>query len=147
RSLDNSRDFPEGRGCQQLRAGSPFFRAFCDAGPGRRLVMTETGSLVPLNEGNDVYLVLDELMTFGLVWRELSAEAANEQTVVERIATGGLRAPRRFIVLNTGEGWWRNETVNMGFKLLEMGRGGRVLVPAANELVERTTGQVPTLLA
>jgi hypothetical protein len=109
--------------------------------------MTETVSLVPLNEGNDVYLVLDELMTFGRVWRELSEEAANEQTVLELIANGEFRRPTRVIVFNTAEGWSRDETVNIGFKLLEMSREGRVLVPAANELVERTTGQVPTLLA
>jgi hypothetical protein len=57
--------------------------------------MTETVSLVPLNEGNDVYLVLDELMTFGRVWRELSEEAANEQTVLELIANGEFRRPTR----------------------------------------------------
>jgi len=109
--------------------------------------MIETVSLVPLNEGNDVYLVLDELMTFGRVWRELSEEAANEQTVLELIANGEFRRPTRVIVFNTVEGWSRDETVDIGFKLLEMSRKGRVLVPAANELVERTTGQVATLLA
>ena len=54
--------------------------------------MIETVSLVPLNEGNDVYLVLDELMTFGRVWRELSEEAATEQTVLELIANGEFTA-------------------------------------------------------
>ena len=109
--------------------------------------MTDVVSLVPLNNGEDVYLVLDELMTFGRVWRELSEEAANEQTVLELIANGEFRRPVRVIVFNTHEGWSRDETVDIGFKLLEMSREGRVLVPSAKELVERVTGQVPTRLS
>ena len=108
--------------------------------------MTDTVSLVPLYEGNDVYLVLDELVTFGRVWRELSEEAANEQTVLELIANGGFHRPMRVIVFNTAEGWSRDDTVDLGFKLLQMNREGRVLAPAARELVERTTRQVPTLV-
>jgi len=109
--------------------------------------MSDTVSLVPLYEGNDVYLVLDELVTFGRVWRELSEEAANEQTVLELIANGEFRRPMRVIVFNTTEGWSRDETVDVGFKLLQMSREGRMLVPAASELVERTTGRAPALLA
>jgi len=110
-------------------------------------MVTDTASLVPLYESNDVYLVLDELVTFGRVWRELSEEAANEQTVLELIANGEFHRPMRVIMFNTAEGWSRDETVAMGFKLLQMSHDGRVLGEAARELVERTTGQVPTLLA
>ena len=67
--------------------------------------MTDTASLVPLYENNNVYLVLDELLTFGRVWRELSEEAANEQTVLELIANGEFNRPVRVIVFNTAEGW------------------------------------------
>ena len=66
--------------------------------------MTDTASLVPLYESNDVYLVLDELVTFSRVWRELSEEAANEQIVLELIANGEFRRPVRVIVFNTAEG-------------------------------------------
>jgi hypothetical protein len=110
-------------------------------------MVTDTASLVPLYESNDVYLVLDELVTFGRVWRELSEEAANEQTVLELIANGEFHRPMRVIMFNTAEGWSRDETVAMGFKLLQMSHDGHVLGEAARELVERTTGQVPTLLA
>jgi hypothetical protein len=109
--------------------------------------MTQAVSLVPLNKGDDVFLVLDELMTFGRVWREMSEEAANERTVLELIANGEFRRPIRVVVFNTAEGSSRDETVDIGFKLLEMSREGRMLVPAANDFVERTTGQVPTVLA
>jgi hypothetical protein len=104
-------------------------------------------SLVPLYEDNNVYLVLDELVTYGRVWRELSEEAENEQTVLNLIADGEFRYPVRVIVFNLAEGSSRDETISFGLKLLEMSRDGRVLGPAAVEFVERTTGQVPTLLA
>ena len=95
--------------------------------------MTDTASLVPLYESNDVYLVLDELVTFSRVWRELSEEAANEQTVLELIANGEFRRPVRVIVFNTAEGWSRDDTIDVGLKLLQMNREGRVLAPAARE--------------
>jgi hypothetical protein len=117
------------------------------AGTERRLQMIDTVSLVPRYEGNDVYLVLDELVTFGRVWRELSEEAANEQTVLELIANGEFRRPVRVIVFNTAEGWSRDETMAIGLKLLQMSHDGGLLGDAAREFVERTTGQVPTLLA
>src|SRR5262245_32289558 len=104
-------------------------------------------SLVPLYEDNDVYLVLDELPTFGRVWRELSEDQANEETLLNLIADGEFRRPMRVIVFNTEDGWSHDDTVHFGFKLLEMSRGGRALGAAARELVQRTTGQVPTLLA
>jgi hypothetical protein len=53
----------------------------------------------------------------------------------------------RVIVLNTAEGWSRDDTVDVGFRLLQMNREGRVLAPVSRELVERATRQVPTLVA
>jgi hypothetical protein len=108
-----------------------------------RVLMTDAASLVPLYENNDVYLVLDELVTFGRVWCELSEKSANEQTVLELIANGGFNRPMRVIAFNTAEGSSRDETVAMGFKLLLMSREGRVLGTTAREFVKRTTGQVP----
>ena len=109
--------------------------------------MTDTPSLVPLYENNDVYMVLDELPTFGRVWRELSEETANEQAVVELIANGEYRRPVRVVVFNTEEGWSHDDSVAVGFKLLELSRDGHALGPAACEFVERVTGQPPIRVA
>jgi hypothetical protein len=92
---------------------------------------TDAVRLVPLYENNDVYLVLDELVTFGRVWCELSEKSANAQTVVELIANGGFHRPMRVIAFNTAEGWSRDETVAVGLKLLQMSHEGRVLGAAA----------------
>jgi hypothetical protein len=81
--------------------------------------MTDTPSLVPLSESNEVYLVLDELLTFGRVWRELSKEAVNEQTVLKLIANGEFHDPVRVVVFNTAEGWSRDVTGEIAEELLE----------------------------
>ena len=109
--------------------------------------MVDEISLVPLYEENDVYLVLDEIPACGRVWRELGEDQANEETLLNLIADGEFHRPPRVIVFNTAEGWSHDDTVHFGFKLLEMSREDRALGVAARELVERTTGQVPTLLA
>jgi hypothetical protein len=109
--------------------------------------MANDPTLVPLYEVHDVYMVLDELPTFGRVWRESSEEAADEATVVNLIANGEFRRPVRVVAFNTEEGWSRDYTVAVGLVLLEMSRDGRALSPSAVEFVQRTTGQVPTLLA
>ena len=94
-----------------------------------------------------LHLVLDELATFGRVWCELNEKSANEKSVLELIANGGFNRPMRVIVFNTAEGWSRDDTVAVGLKLLQMSHDGRMLGAVAREFVERTTGQVPTLLA
>jgi hypothetical protein len=104
-------------------------------------------SLAPLHEGGDIYLVLDELSTYGRVWRELPEEHANEQCVLAMIADGEFHRPMRIIVFNTNEGWSRDDTVDIGFKLLQMSHAGRVLGNSGREFVERTTGHAVTLIA
>ena len=81
--------------------------------------MTDSPSLVPLSENNDVYFVLDQLPTYGRVWRELSEEAANKQTVLNLIANGDFIDPVRVIAFNTSEGWSRDVTGEIAGALLE----------------------------
>jgi hypothetical protein len=81
--------------------------------------MTDTPSLVPLSESSDVYLVLDELPTSGRVWRELSEEAANKQTVLNLIANGEFHDPVRVIAFNAAEKWSRDVTGEIAEALLE----------------------------
>ena len=81
--------------------------------------MTDTPSLVPLQENNNIYLVLDELPTLGRVWRELSEESANEQTILKLIANGDFHRPVRVIAFNLDEGWSRDVTGEIAEALLE----------------------------
>ena len=80
--------------------------------------MTDTPSLVPVSESSDVYFVLDELPTFGPVWRELDEGAANKHTVLNLIANGEFADPVRVIAFNTAEGWSRDVTGEIAEALL-----------------------------
>jgi hypothetical protein len=105
------------RGKQWFRYDAPdklLFKRLQNAG-----AMTDTPSLVPVPESSDVYLVLDDLPTFGRVWRELSEEAANKQAVLNLIANGEFHDPLRIIAFNTAEGWSRDVTGEIAEALLE----------------------------
>ena len=81
--------------------------------------MTYSASLVPRDANDDVYLVLDELPTSGRVWRELSEEAANEQTVLKLIANGEFHDPVRVVAFNITEGRSRDVTGEIAEALLD----------------------------
>ena len=99
--------------------------------------MTDTTSLVPLQENNNVYLVLDELPTFGRVWRELSEESANEQTILKLIANGDFLRPVRVIAFNLDEGWSRDVTDDIAQELLERDASKNDLSEPAKTFVGR----------
>jgi hypothetical protein len=99
--------------------------------------MTDTTSLVPLQENNNVYLVLDELPTFGRVWRELSEESANEQTILKLIANGDFLRPVRVIAFNLDEGWSRDVTEDIAQELLERDASKNDLSEPAKTFVGR----------
>jgi hypothetical protein len=81
--------------------------------------LTDTPSLVPQLANNDVYLVLDELRTMGRVWRELSEEYANGQTVLKLIANGEFHDPVCVVAFNVAEGRCRDVTKKIAEALLD----------------------------
>ena len=103
-------------------------------------------SLVPRTDDIDVYVVLDQLRTQGKVWREIDEELADEVHIVEWLINGEFDRPLQIVCFNVAEGWARDVTENIGRKLLDMSRQGRVLGSAAVEFVERVTGQSPMLI-
>jgi len=104
-------------------------------------------SIVPRrHEDVDVYLILDELSSLERVWRELSNDQANKQTIINMISEGQFHRPMRIVVFNTDEGWSRDETNDIGFELLDMSHQGIALGNAAREFVERTTGHSPKVI-
>lgn len=102
-------------------------------------------SLVPRTDDVDVYLVLDQL-THGTVWREIDEELADETHITEWIINGEFDRPLQVVSFNVGEGWCRDVTEDIGRKLLDLSRQGRVLGSAAIEFVERVTGQPPMVI-
>ena len=106
------------RGKKWFRYDAPDKRLFKpiaeDAG-----AMTDTPSLVPVSESSDVYVVLDALPTFGRVWRELSEEAANQETVLKLIANGEFHDPVCVVAFNVAEGRCRDVTGTIAEALLD----------------------------
>jgi len=95
-------------------------------------------SIVP-EAGHVTYLLLDELQNYGPVWREMSADEANETTIVQWIIEGQIERPLKIVAFNTEDGWSRDVTRGIATKLLHLGA-------AAREFVERVTGKSATAI-
>jgi hypothetical protein len=105
-----------------------------------------SAGLVPTSSEWTVWLVLDELKS-GPVWREMAHDDANEVTVIDWIIEGQFNRPLSVVAFNVEEGWSRDATKEIAFKLLAMSRNGRLLGASANDFVERVTGQTPIAVA
>lgn len=64
-----------------------------------------TPSLVPNDDDQNVYLVLDDFARGGRVWREADAEATDLETVIVDLLDGQYKNPLRVIAFNTAEKW------------------------------------------
>ena len=94
-------------------------------------------SIVP-DTGHATHLVLDEVGSYGPLWREMSDSEANETTVVQWIIEGQFDRPVKIVAFNT------DMTRNIATKLLKLNRDGVELSAAARDFVERVTGQSAT---
>ena len=94
-----------------------------------------------------VYIVLDQFRgQLGRAYRETDENEADETTIIENIINREYSHPVRVVAFNTHEGWSRDVTQEIGLKLLDLSREGRVLGAAAREFVERVTGKAPTVI-
>jgi len=92
-----------------------------------------------------VYEILDGVGLRERVWTEIGPEDANEETIVRWFIEGKFSHPLRVIAINTDEGWARDLTSDIAWKLLELNRSGNDLGSAARDFVERVTGESPTV--
>jgi hypothetical protein len=102
-------------------------------------------SIVP-DTGYAIYLVLDEVGSYGPIWREISDGEANEATIIDWIAQGQFDHPLRVVAFNTEEGWSHDMTRNIATKLLDLDQNGVTLGAAVREFVERVTGRSATAI-
>ena len=103
-------------------------------------------SIAPDKEtGHTTYLVLDEIGSYGPIWREMRDGEANEATIVEWIAQGQFDCPLRVVAFNTEEGWSLDVTKETATKLLDLNQNGLALGAVARDFVERITGQSATV--
>jgi hypothetical protein len=64
-----------------------------------------TPSIVPREDDNNVYLVLDDLGRNGRIWPEIDAEKIDLETVVVDLLSGQYKKPMRVVGFNTAERW------------------------------------------
>ena len=64
-----------------------------------------TPSIVPRDDDRNVYLVVDDLGRYGLVWREADFETTDLETVIQDLMTGQYNSLVRVVSFNTAEGW------------------------------------------
>jgi hypothetical protein len=103
-------------------------------------------SIVP-NTEHVTYLLLDEIGSYGPIWREMSDGEANEATILDWIAQGQFDNPLRVVAFNTEEGWSRDVTQEIATKLLDLNQNGVALGAAARDFVNRVTGKSATVIA
>jgi hypothetical protein len=102
-------------------------------------------SIVP-NTEHVTYLLLDEIGSYGPIWREMSDGEANEATILDWIAQGQFDNPLRVVAFNTEEGWSRDVTQEIATKLLDLNQNGVALGAAARDFVNRVTGKSATAI-
>ena len=78
-----------------------------------KFVMRISPPTAPHGPGKDTYIVLDDFgARLGRAWRETDEDAADRETVIDRLLAGEFSNPIRIIAFNTAEGWSRDMTAN-----------------------------------
>jgi hypothetical protein len=83
--------------------------------------MVRAASLVPSIDG-DIHLVLCRFGRAGLAYLETDPAEADATTVVQNLLYGRYGEPLRVVALNVEEGWSRDVSEVMAFKVLQIAR-------------------------
>jgi hypothetical protein len=76
-----------------------------------------TPSIVPTDEGQTVYLVMDDLGRLGRVWRETAADHTDLETVIQDMLEGQYYSPIGVFGFNPWEGWSRDVSAHVAQEL------------------------------
>jgi uncharacterized membrane protein len=82
---------------------------------------TWTPSIIPRDDDQTVYLVIDDLGEHGRVWREAGAETTDLETVITDLLDGQYNNPIRVVAFNTSEGWSRDVSQDIAHELRRRG--------------------------
>src|SRR5882757_7200493 len=83
-----------------------------------------TPSIVPRDDDRNVYLVVDDLGRYGLVWREADFETTDLETVIQDLMTGQYNNPIRVVSFNTAEGWSSDVSADVALGLIVVAEEG-----------------------
>ena len=98
-------------------------------------------SIVARGEGQDVYVVLDDLHRFGRVWRQADEQATGFETIVIDLLDGQYSNPILIICFNAAQGWSRDVSMVIAQELRRRcDPEGRKLPTLIADFVERNEG-------
>src|ERR1700752_1465431 len=72
-----------------------------------------TPPIVPKGDDEIVYLVVDDLGSYGEVWREIETVRTDLERVITDLLNGQYSRPVRVVAFNTAEGWSRDVSVDI----------------------------------
>jgi hypothetical protein len=70
--------------------------------------MRTSPSIVPRDDDQDTYFVMDDLGRLGRVWHEMDPISTDRETVIRDLLDGQYFNPVRVVSFNTAEGWSRD---------------------------------------
>jgi hypothetical protein len=82
--------------------------------------MSRTGrmpSIVPDEDGQNVYLVIDDFGRNGRVYRETDVESADLETMIVDLLDGQYKNPIRIVSFNTAEKWSQDVSADVAHEL------------------------------
>jgi hypothetical protein len=99
-------------------------------------------SIVPHDDDQEVYLVLDDLGRLGLAWRETSPSDAELETVIQDLLEGQFYNPVRIVAFNTAGGWSRDVSEDIAKELrARCDSEGRDVPDCIRDFVDRFDGR------
>ena len=101
--------------------------------------MRTSPSIVPAEDGRDVYLVLDDFGgRLGRAWRETDEASADRAAVIRGLLEGQYANPVRIVAFNTAEGWSQDVSEKVAEELRQhcADRGGE-LPPSLEDFLVR----------
>jgi hypothetical protein len=76
-----------------------------------------TPSIVPNDDDQNVYLVVDDFGRDGRAWREADVEATDLETVILDMIEGQYKNPVRVVAFNTAEKWSQDVSADVAHEL------------------------------
>jgi hypothetical protein len=76
-----------------------------------------TPPIVPKGDDENVYLVVDNLGSYGEVWREIETVRTDLECVITDLLDGQNNSPVRVVGFNTAEGWSRDVSAEVAVEL------------------------------
>ena len=80
--------------------------------------MRTSPSIVPRDDDQDIYLVMDDFGgRLGRAWRETEPDSTERETLIRDLLDGQYSNPVRIVSFNTAEGWSRDASEDIALAL------------------------------